>query len=485
MHASDGIVYKYPWLFPAIIFFLLFAPNLLREGMFVDGVWYAAISNNLAHGTGSFWAPSFTQTIYPVFHEHPPLAFWLQSLFFRLLGEHFLIERLYCLVVFLISAWVIHLIWKQLFSEKPEFALLSFLPVSIWMLNTEVFFAYPNNLLECTMTLFLLLALHQLIKSTFPSGQGHRLAHILTAGILVVLAFLTKGFAALFPLAFFLLHGMVFREKLSQTVLRSAILGATIAMALFLVFLIPEARAFLSNYLDEQVLAALKGQRTENLRDHRSFLALRLLNSFAIVAAVCLGLYLLSLRSGRGTGKSIPADKTLRWPLFFFLLGLSASLPLLISIKQAGYYLLPSVPLFSIAIGILLAPTTSRLIPAIGHPGKKRVYLILGGLLLAIAMAQAAASIGTTDKRDRVRVGLVKQVGALVPRGEVISSGLNTYDPSLHGFFQRYHMIALDTVLANRQRHRFLLSDNPQLEDPRFHLVKRMDGFTLYKRMNE
>ena len=74
-------------------------PRLAHRGMFVDGVTYASIARNLAAGRGSFWSPSYTATIYPQFHEHPPLGFWLQSLWFRALGDHLFVERLYAFIV--------------------------------------------------------------------------------------------------------------------------------------------------------------------------------------------------------------------------------------------------------------------------------------------------------------------------------------------------------------------------------------------------
>jgi hypothetical protein len=34
------------------------AKSLFTDGMFMDGLWYAAISRNLAEGIGSFWSKS-------------------------------------------------------------------------------------------------------------------------------------------------------------------------------------------------------------------------------------------------------------------------------------------------------------------------------------------------------------------------------------------------------------------------------------------
>ena len=63
------------------------APSLFSDGMFADGVDNATIARNMANGLGDFWQPHHTNVIAPEFYEHPPLAFGLQSIWFRLLGD--------------------------------------------------------------------------------------------------------------------------------------------------------------------------------------------------------------------------------------------------------------------------------------------------------------------------------------------------------------------------------------------------------------
>ena len=470
------------WIYPIIIFFLLFAPNLLREGMFVDGVWYAAISNNLAHDIGGFWAPLFTKTIYPIFYEHPPLAFWIQSMFFDLFGEHFFVERLYCFLVFLVSAWLIILIWREVFSEKPEYTSLSFLPIIFWMLNTGIFFAYPNNVLECTMTVFLMTSIYLLIKSTLSNNRlGYFL--IILAGIFVALGFLTKGFVALFPLIFFLLYQPVFKTNITQNLVRSMVLVGSFSLIIIIIFQSPDARIFFYNYLDNQVIAALKGQRIENLRENRFFLLIWLLNSFVIVGVVCLFLiasyYWFKKKSSTMIVKSPEVKK---WGIFFILIGLSASLPLLISLKQAGYYLVPSIALFSIAISVLMAPITSKLISSLRSSKYHRWGLISTLILLFVSIVLALSNIGTVDKRDRDRIALVKEVSKVVPRGVVLSSNTESFDHSLHGFFQRYHMVALDTVRKNLWKHNYILSDRKMDSISDEYNEKQISGIYFYQK---
>ena len=79
------------------IFILLCAPALFTEGMFMDGLMYATVAKNLAHGEGSFWFLKFSDTYLTSFHEHPPLIFGLQSFYHQNLQQNIVLLRIvYC-----------------------------------------------------------------------------------------------------------------------------------------------------------------------------------------------------------------------------------------------------------------------------------------------------------------------------------------------------------------------------------------------------
>jgi hypothetical protein len=74
------------WVFTISVFIIAILPSLIQDGMFIDGIQYAAVSKNLANGLGTFWAPYMSQNWYTmgsgVFLEHPPLVYAIQGLFF-------------------------------------------------------------------------------------------------------------------------------------------------------------------------------------------------------------------------------------------------------------------------------------------------------------------------------------------------------------------------------------------------------------------
>jgi hypothetical protein len=91
--ASENTPY---WLLTISVMILLVLPVLIQDGMFLDGVLYTCVSNNLSHGYGSFWSPMFSPAGFggsPYFLEQPPLVFGIQSLFFRLFGDSMYVDN--------------------------------------------------------------------------------------------------------------------------------------------------------------------------------------------------------------------------------------------------------------------------------------------------------------------------------------------------------------------------------------------------------
>ena len=224
-----------------IIVFGLFlgicAPTLWSNGMFMDGLYYATISRNLSDGLGSFWYLHFTDISYPIFFEHPPLAIGLQSIFFQFFGDSIYIERFYSFFTFMLTAYIIHLIWGEI--NRKELKYLSWIPLLFWIIIPLNSWACSNNMLENTMNIFVSLS----VLFSFKSLKRSKLKNILLAGICLSLAFLSKGFVGLFPLSIFFWHFIVFKEmKIKEMFSRSVQLFLfTISLFILLYIFYPTA----------------------------------------------------------------------------------------------------------------------------------------------------------------------------------------------------------------------------------------------------
>ncbi len=182
----------------------LILPILIQDGMFVDGLWYATISHNLANNIGHFWAPFFTATFDSEFYSHPPLVFILQSFFFKWLGSGIHTERIYCAVTLILTCILLTKVWNRIATQEKYVKTLAPVVLILFLLNENIFSGYPNNFLECTMGLFTLLSVYFLIIS-YSKFSALRFAYIALGALCIVLAFFCKGPTGLFPLAFFLI----------------------------------------------------------------------------------------------------------------------------------------------------------------------------------------------------------------------------------------------------------------------------------------
>ena len=154
----------------AALLIALTLPRMAQRGMFGDGLLYATIARNLSIGSGSLWAPRYTETAWAEFYEHPPLGLALEAAAFWLLGDHLIVERAFSLIVFGLHALVIAMIWRRV---QP--AALDWLPLLFWLVPSIVTWGAVNNMLENTQALFTsiaILLLHR--RSACADGAADR-----------------------------------------------------------------------------------------------------------------------------------------------------------------------------------------------------------------------------------------------------------------------------------------------------------------------
>ena len=176
--------------------------------MFLDGVTYAAISKNLALGYGLFLEPHYTKILYPSFSEHPPFVFIIESLFFKLFGNHFYTERIFTFVTALFTALGIVMCWREL-AKNNDIKENYWFPVLLWLLVPVVSWSYKNNLLENTMSIFTIFSVFFILRAL----KRNSVYLIPLSGILIICAFLSKGFVGLFPIVTPLIFGIIFKQN--------------------------------------------------------------------------------------------------------------------------------------------------------------------------------------------------------------------------------------------------------------------------------
>lgn len=431
------------WFFTALVFCALLLPLLSRDGMFFDGTIYAAISKNMAHGSGTLWAPYYSATLSPVFCDHPPLVFGIQSLFFRMFGDHFWVERLYDLLMALITVLLIVRLWKQ--TAGIQVSKLSWLPVLLWLAIPLVHWAYSNNMMEDTMTIFTTLSVCFLWLSV--KDEKVKYAWIIPAAAMLWCAFLSKGFTGCFPLGFYFIHWLVYRKySFSKMIVHTLVFAALTALVALPFLVNDQIRFALSSYIDQQVIRSIQGNREI---DSHTFILGKLFLELSIVMTITTVMMIIARR------KSIKLNRQpgSRHALFFLLVALSASLPIVISPKQSGFYVLPSLPLFALAAALFIAPAINSFTLA----ANKRTNTILSSLFTAGIMGiiiWCMLHFGEV-RRDKDKLEDIRLIGRNIEAKELILCNDLQYDWSLCAYFMRYNSISA----GNNAHSKYYLAD--------------------------
>lgn len=336
---------------PALIIFafaaLLWLPNLFTRGMFVDGVYDALMAHNLAQGIGSFWAPQTADYMHPQYWDNPQLGAYFQSLWIKVFGDHYWVDKLYSLFCALVQLALIASVWRINFAGNTGVKNYAWLPCFLFMLIPLTSWGYSSNLLENTMSIFTTASVIAFLL--FIRTGGSLLLHSIIGGALIFLALITKGPVALFPLAvpavFMLFEGKVAWTKLSAYLLVQLL----VLVAIFaFVFNMPAPNTFLHNYLDAQLLRAIKPDGNSSLLHFGIFLQL-LLSLLPLLVVAVVSLFVINKNQSGYKYLLVPAA-------IFILIGLSASAPIALSAKQNKHYLIPSLPLFALGFACLILP---------------------------------------------------------------------------------------------------------------------------------
>lgn len=423
------------WLLVSSIVIWAIARPLFQDGMFVDGILYATVSRNLALGLGTFWDPYVSQTFMQHFHEQPPLVFWLQSFFFRIEPHSIYPERIYSLGLLLLSIWGIRKFWNEISSQY------SFWPIILFLSIPTIRWGAVNNILENSMLFFDLIAVFFFYKA-MKNKTG---TWCLLAGILLTfLASFSKGIQGLFPLMTPLIYSLVYDHKLSS---RKAWAYA------FLVFIGVAAiygALMISNEVQESYRMYFEQRfvdfpKTKHANTDNRFKLLYHLVIELVIPILLAGSILLFSRMNN------PLKQKIHFPLhentlFFLLVGISASLPLMITFEQRGFYLNTSMPYYIMALACTsqswLNNLQNKYVDYQKHGFVLKTLLVISCLVGIMATIYYAGK----PKRDVDKLHDIHLIASDVGADRNICTTREWEDWSMRYYFARYHQISVTGI---------------------------------------
>ena len=439
--------------------------------MFMDAVQYCAVARNLSDGYGTFWNPQFNlYNIHnlPAFSEQPPLGFGILALFYKIFGDSIYIERLYIVICLFINMFLILKIW-QLFAKQNHILLnYNWLPIIIWITVPIVFWTYRNNMLENTMSIFILSAAYYFISWI---NNAKNIFGLVVGGIFIYLALLTKGLPGLFPLAIPVIGFLVHRN----TTLIKAIFYATIPLITIVaclgitVLIVPESAVSLKRYFIDRALLRIQNGDTTATETN---ILISLLTQLAAPIIISI-LLVWHAKRKHITGYLINKKEV----AFLFIIGLCGSLPVLISGVQKQFYITPAYPFFAIGFALFWLPIIQPGLNKLINNQKLRNFkLALPTILFIVLITLLIVNFGKSS-RGKIDIAEAQKIAAILPENSIVSSTPTIHSNwNFHCYLIRNHKIYPDV----KNKLEYLIIDTRRDNIPDTNYVEVDAGLVQY-----
>ena len=308
------------------------APYWLQEGMFMDGQIYAAVAQNLADGLGTFWAPVYQPSSTVPYSEQLPMFTGMESLFFRVLGGSVWTERVFMALAWIATAAGIASLQRRLWPERGSDSALWI--VAVWSSAPLVGWGMGNHVQEMWMAPFTVWAVVAMSYSRW----------VWLGGLLTVAAALFKGPQGLFPLVWLPLVGGLGLVSRGEAVRRFGIVLVTVLVTAFGLWLWDDAREAILRNAGNRLVRTFTQARAVTTAD-RLWLLGPMLGQWAVLLGASLAVAWIRFDSLRAS-----LDRRV---LAMLALGLSASLPLMVTHEQRDFYVITSLPFVALGLGNL------------------------------------------------------------------------------------------------------------------------------------
>jgi hypothetical protein len=329
-------------------------------------------------------------------------------------------------------------------------------------------------MIEILLSVFTLLAVFFTLKALLKTQR--LFINLILSGLFVFAAFLTKGLPGLFPLATIPLFYVITKSiTLRQLFLYTLIMSAIPILCYFLIIgLSQDAKQSLQFYINERLLNRVNTTATTNYR-------LSIIVDLIVELLLPVFLIIVTITFARKKTNAIVIQKNdIHYALLFLCLGLSGSLPLMITMVQKSFYFVPSLPFFTLTLAFTSYRYVVPLINLLSIPSLKKLKII-AYTFFATSILFSLLQIRKI-RRDSEKLTDIEYLGGYLKNESVVSVDNDAYfDWSFQFYIYRKYAINLDP----RNRHRTyiitktdtserLLKDYKKIELP-------LKQFKLYK----
>lgn len=462
-----------------------------------DGLVYSTIARNMNNALGSIWHPAYSEYQYAQFYEHPGLGLWLGSCFFSLLGDHAYTEKIFSVFIAIINISYFIFFWKTYSKYEVDYS-NGWIVIFFWFLVPLFLFYYPSNSLEMLANTFAIPSIHFLLLSLSDNNTTKlKLTYRAISALLIMISFLINGPLTLFPLALYLCHYIVFKAY------RFRVYAEYSIQLLFLFMLFIGMACYfneglcdnLTSYLQTQLLAMMTGERVD-LYFHgiaKLHIIQTTMNQYIFSALMVLFLlYLYRKYHGKESYyRYLYKSATDEYIKLFFLVGLTALLPITLSSKQFSHYSLQGCFFFTLTFALFITPLCLESVKKISF---KRLRFYSFFVLVLLGMSLLFDDMNISSRINKAYLYLYEQIDPqnsdgvfddskkighyLLGKTNVVSIPMLDYRRPprvISTYLMRWYQISVGKI----EDSSYLMVDKRLLPDKRYHLevIKLIEAF--------
>ncbi|MCB0700820.1 MAG: glycosyltransferase family 39 protein, partial [Chitinophagaceae bacterium] len=347
-----------------------------------------------------------------VFNEHPPLMFGVQAIFFKIFGEQYYTEKIFSFLVWMITVFAVKRLWNVI--RQPDDKKYNYvLPLMLWGFIQTVIWSYTNNILDTFMGLIDLLAIITVLSALLSNKNVN--GKLALAGLITFCAIFTKGPPGAFPIAAPILYHIIYTKGLKgigKGIAQSMIMLAVVVGVYVILMQYEPAAASINRYMGQQLSAALEGKREITGGSLGRFAIFSFL-LVEMIPAFVISILILVLNKIARYKSVITTDKRMIW--LILLIALSASAPIMLSLKQRSFYLIPSIPYYVLALSLFIYPYFINVTDRWRISGKKLNRFHLAVFAAFVSLAFYLGNKAGQPGRDKEMIHEIKQLTAIIP----------------------------------------------------------------------
>jgi 4-amino-4-deoxy-L-arabinose transferase-like glycosyltransferase len=465
------------------IFALTTLLPLVQQGMFADGVTYAALANNLANSmandNGSWYNLSLSPGLYTQFYMHPPLVIWIESLFFRVLGNYWWTERVF--VLFNSAGLLVTLLGVAASVATntavgkvatPNGAALTLI---LWLCIPLVFWATTANILETTMCIFTNITAIATLKWLNKKSALWFFVAVLTT----LAAFFCKGPTALFVWAIPFLYLFMIEKNADNIfikLLKSALLPLLSTLLFIILYLkFMPLRTFFTHYFEQQIQGDMLHDVTDGSRFYIIFSTLQVL-IIPIILSI-LGLC-VAFRNDFTQMRKVYAQPNI---LFCFAVGLCTILPIMLTLKQRDFYVFCGLPFWIIGFSLPFAGILTQKIGEIRLSILKKIIAFFSFCGIC-ALVFCFTQMGKIGRKDDSIAELQHIVNIVKPNQKLYAPMRFYTNWSVQAYLARFGNIGLVYQAQDATTPYLLTTQEEPIYQNYTLLTQKTDKYILYEK---